>query len=96
MVLENVPVKHKTFGNGKVVWMDQAKKYLRVAFNLGEKQFVFPVLRLHSLCLGGYGSVSVRYVPGGDLRGNLRCSLPHHRLFRQGDYPLHSAGCGGF
>lgn len=41
-VVVGATVHHKTFGEGKVTWMDQAKKYLRVTFNLGEKQFVFP------------------------------------------------------
>ena len=35
-------VKHKTFGDGTVVWMDKAKKYIRVKFAAGEKQFIFP------------------------------------------------------
>ncbi len=35
-------VKHKMFGNGEVVWMDKAKKYIRVKFAVGEKQFLFP------------------------------------------------------
>ena len=35
-------VKHKTFGNGTVVWMDKLKKYIRVKFTAGEKQFIFP------------------------------------------------------
>ena len=35
-------VKHKTFGNGTVVWTDKLKKYIRVKFAAGEKQFVFP------------------------------------------------------
>ena len=35
-------VTHKTFGEGTVTWMDQAKKYFRVSFAEGEKQFVFP------------------------------------------------------
>lgn len=35
-------VEHKTFGEGTVVWMDKAKKYIRVKFEKGEKQFVFP------------------------------------------------------
>ena len=35
-------VKHKTFGEGTVVWMDKAKKYIRVKFAAGEKQFIFP------------------------------------------------------
>ena len=35
-------VTHKKFGDGVVVWIDSAKKYLRVKFAAGEKQFVFP------------------------------------------------------
>lgn len=35
-------VKHKTFGIGTVVWMDKLKKYIRVKFDAGEKQFIFP------------------------------------------------------
>lgn len=35
-------VKHKTFGTGTVVWMDKFKKYIRVKFDAGEKQFIFP------------------------------------------------------
>lgn len=35
-------VKHKTFGIGAVVWMDNLKKYIRVKFDAGEKQFIFP------------------------------------------------------
>ena len=37
-----VTVTHKKFGNGAIVWIDGAKKYLRVKFDAGEKQFVFP------------------------------------------------------
>lgn len=37
-----VTVTHKKFGNGAIVWIDSAKKYLRVKFDAGEKQFVFP------------------------------------------------------
>lgn len=35
-------VKHKMFGEGTVVWMDKAKKYIRIKFKKGEKQFIFP------------------------------------------------------
>ena len=35
-------VTHKVFGEGTVIWMDKAKKYLRVAFGKNEKQFIFP------------------------------------------------------
>lgn len=45
-------VKHKTFGEGSVVWMDKAKKYIRVKFVAGEKQFIFP-----DAFVGGFLSV---------------------------------------
>ena len=35
-------VTHKIFGSGAVSWMDKAKKYIRIKFAVGEKQFVFP------------------------------------------------------
>lgn len=35
-------VNHKTFGEGCVVWMDKAKKHIRVKFANGEKPFIFP------------------------------------------------------
>lgn len=35
-------VNHKTFGDGIVVWMDNAKKHIRVKFANGEKPFIFP------------------------------------------------------
>lgn len=35
-------VKHKMFGEGTVVCMDKAKKYIRIKFKNGEKQFIFP------------------------------------------------------
>lgn len=35
-------VTHKIFGSGAVSWMDKAKKYVRIKFAVGEKQFVFP------------------------------------------------------
>ena len=41
-VVVGTAVKHKTFGKGTVVWMDKAKKYIRVKFAAGEKQFIFP------------------------------------------------------
>lgn len=37
-----IEVKHKVFGSGTVIWMDSSKKYLRIKFNVGEKQFIFP------------------------------------------------------
>ena len=37
-----ITVTHKKFGDGAIVWIDSAKKYLRVKFDAGEKQFVFP------------------------------------------------------
>lgn len=45
-------VKHKTFGEGAVVWMDKAKKYISVKFAAGEKQFIFP-----DAFVGGFLSV---------------------------------------
>ena len=45
-------VKHKAFGEGTVVWMDKAKKYIRVKFAAGEKQFIFP-----DAFVGGFLSV---------------------------------------
>lgn len=45
-VKEGFIVHHKTFGEGTVVWMDQAKKHIKVAFSSNEKcvekVFVFP------------------------------------------------------
>jgi len=35
-------VFHKTFGQGQVVWFDAHKKYVKVKFKKGEKQFPFP------------------------------------------------------
>lgn len=35
-------VVHKSFGEGKIVWMDKAGKHIRVKFSVGEKNFVFP------------------------------------------------------
>lgn len=35
-------VTHKKFVEGIVTWMDNAKKYVRVKFSVGEKNFVFP------------------------------------------------------
>ena len=40
MVLENLQVKHKTFGIGTVTFFDG--KYLKVKFDAGEKNFVYP------------------------------------------------------
>lgn len=37
-----VTVTHKKFGSGTIVWIDSAKKYIRIKFDAGEKQFVFP------------------------------------------------------
>ena len=35
-------VQHKTFGEGEIVWMDKARKYIYVNFKVGgKKQFVF-------------------------------------------------------
>ena len=45
-VAEGLIVNHKKFGDGKITWMDKAKKYLRVTFTINgqnvEKQFIFP------------------------------------------------------
>ena len=35
-------VTHKKFGEGEITWMDNARKYMRVKFSVGEKNFVFP------------------------------------------------------
>lgn len=35
-------VKHKMFGDGTVIKMDDKKKYINVKFKKGEKRFVFP------------------------------------------------------
>ena len=35
-------VTHAKFGNGKIVNIDKARKYLRVSFSIGEKTFVMP------------------------------------------------------
>ena len=35
-------VSHKKFGDGTITWIDDAKKYLRVKFVIGEKVFAFP------------------------------------------------------
>ncbi len=35
-------VSHKKFGNGKVLHIDKNGKYIKIAFNEGEKKFVFP------------------------------------------------------
>ena len=35
-------VKHKTFGEGTVSFIDKGKKHIRVKFAVGEKTFVFP------------------------------------------------------
>ena len=42
MVRPGIAVNHKKFGEGRVTWMDQARKYIRVKFTEGEKQFIFP------------------------------------------------------
>lgn len=41
-VCVGVGVSHKKFGEGTVTWIGADKKYLRVKFEVGEKQFVFP------------------------------------------------------
>ncbi len=35
-------VYHKKFGNGTIIWFDSNKKYVKVSFSDGEKQFAFP------------------------------------------------------
>lgn len=42
VVLKGDVVLHKTFGEGIVVKLDKAKKYLHIKFNSGEKMFTFP------------------------------------------------------
>lgn len=37
-----ISVTHKKFGDGIITWIGNDKKYLRVKFTAGEKQFVFP------------------------------------------------------
>ena len=41
-----VSVKHKIFGIGKITWMDKARKYMRISFDINgmkvEKQFIYP------------------------------------------------------
>ena len=38
-VQEGVVVAHKAFGEGKISWIDKARKYIRVQFSVGEKMF---------------------------------------------------------
>ena len=35
-------VTHKKFGDGTITWIGANKKYMRVRFPAGEKQFIFP------------------------------------------------------
>ena len=35
-------VTHKKFGDGTIAWIGTDKKYMRVKFPSGEKQFIFP------------------------------------------------------
>lgn len=35
-------VRHKIFKEGTIHWIDDKKKYIKVKFSMGEKQFVFP------------------------------------------------------
>lgn len=35
-------VTHKKFGDGTITWIGADKKYMRVKFPVGEKQFIFP------------------------------------------------------
>ena len=37
-----ITVSHKKFGDGIITWIGNDKKYLRVKFPVGEKNFVFP------------------------------------------------------
>lgn len=37
-----VTVIHKKFGQGTIVWIDNAIKHMRIKFSVGEKQFIFP------------------------------------------------------
>ena len=37
-----VIVTHKKFGDGTITWIGADKKYMRVQFQSGEKQFIFP------------------------------------------------------
>ena len=39
-VQEGVTVCHKNFGDGVIVWIDKLRKYIRVKFSAGEKNFV--------------------------------------------------------
>lgn len=41
-IKEGAVVKHKSFGNGKIVKIDKSLKHIRVQFDAGEKTFVFP------------------------------------------------------
>ena len=38
--MEGVTVCHKNFGDGVIVWIDKLRKYIRVKFSAGEKNFV--------------------------------------------------------
>ena len=38
-VQEGIVVVHKAFGEGKISWIDKARKYIRVQFSVGEKMF---------------------------------------------------------
>ena len=38
-VQEGIAVVHKSFGEGKIIWIDKARKYIRVQFPAGEKLF---------------------------------------------------------
>lgn len=42
VVKAGTKVKHKAFGEGTVLWLDAKKKYIKVKFTKGEKQFIFP------------------------------------------------------
>ena len=35
-------VNHKKFGKGKIIWINQKRTHIKVSFENGDKQFVFP------------------------------------------------------
>ncbi len=41
LITEGVTVRHKKFGEGKILRTDKARKYVYVAFSVGEKTFTF-------------------------------------------------------
>lgn len=52
-IAEGNQVKHKKFGIGKITWIDKKRTHIKVQFNAGEKQFVFPdaFLQGHLNCI---------------------------------------------